>query len=98
MVASNFLRKGWPRNGSKGEEHMSDRFDLEQAILRADMDGDLNLLFERVCNGPPISEDDMANALLGLITINALRHEKLWNIFEDMCNKRLFKDKYEKVD
>jgi hypothetical protein len=45
-----------------------------------------------------MSEDDMANALLGLITINSLRHEKLWNIFEDMCQARLFKDKYEKVD
>jgi hypothetical protein len=76
---------------------MSDRFDLEQAILKADMEGDLNLLFERVCNGPELSQDDMANALLGLITINALRHEKLWNIFEEMCNKRMFKDKYENL-
>ena len=77
---------------------MSDRFDLEQAILKADLEGDLNLLFDRVCNGPELSQDDMANALLGLITINALRHEKLWNIFEEMCNKRMFKDRYEKVD
>ena len=77
---------------------MTDRFDLEQAILRADMEGDLNLLFDRVCNGPELSQDDMANALLGLITLNGLRHEKLWDIFEDMCNKRMFKDKYEKVD
>jgi hypothetical protein len=76
---------------------MSDRFDLEQAILRADMAEDLNLLFDRVCNGPELSQDDMANALLGLITINALRHEKLWNIFEKMCNKKMFKDKYENL-
>jgi hypothetical protein len=76
---------------------MSDRFDLEQAILRADMEGDLNLLFERTCNGPPMSEDDLANALLGLITLNALRQEKLWSIFEDMCHQRMFKDKYETV-
>jgi hypothetical protein len=76
---------------------MSDRFDLEQAILRADMEADLNLLFDRVCNGPELSQDDMANALLGLITINALRHEKLWNIFEEMCNKRMFKDKHENL-
>lgn len=77
---------------------MSDRFDLEQAILWADMDRDLNLLFDRVCNGPELSQDDMANALLGLITLNGLRHEKLWNIFEDMCHQKMFKDKYEKVD
>jgi len=77
---------------------MSDRFDLEQAILRADMEADLNLLFDRVCNGPRLSLDDMANALLGLITLNALRQEKLWNIFEDLCHQRMFKDKYEKVD
>ena len=76
---------------------MSDRFDLEQAILRADLEGDLNLLFDRVCNGPELSQDDMANALLGLITINALRQEKLWNIFEEMCSKRMFKDKYENL-
>ena len=76
---------------------MSDRFDLEQAILKADLEGDLNLLFDRVCNGPELSQDDMANALLGLITINALRQEKLWNIFEEMCNKRMFKDKYENL-
>jgi len=77
---------------------MSDRFDLEQAILRADLEADLNLLFDRVCNGPRLSLDDMANALLGLITLNALRHEKLWNIFEDLCHQRKFKDQYEKVD
>ena len=78
---------------------MSDRFDLEQAILRADMEGDLNLLFDRVCNGPPMSEDDMANALLGLITINALRQDRLWNVFEDMCRARLFREKkYEEMD
>ena len=77
---------------------MSDRFDLEQAILWADMDRDLNLLFDRVCNGPELSQDDMANALLGLITLNGLRHEKLWDIFEDMCHQKMFKDKYEKVD
>ena len=77
---------------------MTDRFDLEQAILWADMDRDLNLLFDRVCNGPELSQDDMANALLGLITLNGLRHERLWNIFEDMCHQKMFKDKYEKVD
>ena len=77
---------------------MTDRFDLEQAILWADMDRDLNLLFDRVCNGPELSQDDMANALLGLITLNGLRHEKLWDIFEDMCHQKMFKDKYEKVD
>lgn len=77
---------------------MTDRFDLEQAILWADMDRDLNLLFDRVCNGPELSQDEMANALLGLITLNGLRHEKLWNIFEDMCHQKMFKDKYEKVD
>jgi len=77
---------------------MSDRFDLEQAILRADMEGDLNLLFDRVCNGPELSQDEMANALLGLITINALRNERLWHIFEEMCHLKKFKDQYEKVD
>lgn len=77
---------------------MTDRFDLEQAILRSDLDQDLNLLFDRVCNGPELSQDDIANALLGLITLNGLRHEKLWNIFEDMCHQKMFKDKYEKVD
>jgi hypothetical protein len=77
---------------------MTDRFDLEQAILWADMDRDLNLLFDRVCNGPELSQDEMANALLGLITLNGLRHERLWNIFEDMCHQKMFKDKYEKVD
>jgi hypothetical protein len=77
---------------------MSDRFDLEQAILRADMEGDLNLLFDRVCNGPELSQDEMANALLGLITINALRNERLWHIFEEMCHLKKFKDNYETVD
>lgn len=77
---------------------MIHRFDLEQAILSADMDSDLKLLFDRVCNGPELSQDQMSNTLLGFITINALRQEKLWNVFEDMCHQRVFKDKYEKVD
>jgi hypothetical protein len=32
MVASNFLRKGWPRNGSKGEEHMIDKLILSAVL------------------------------------------------------------------
>ena len=71
---------------------MSDRFDLEQAILRSDLDQDLNLLFERYCDGPVMSEDDMSNALLGLITINRLRHDHLWKVFEDMLYKQCIKD------
>lgn len=58
-----------------------DRFDLEQAIFDADMTNDLKIAFERHCDGPALSQDEMDNMLMGLWQVCQLRQWKLWDVF-----------------
>ena len=34
---------------------------------------------------PPLTEDEMANILIGIETMYQLKFEKLWSEFEDIC-------------
>ena len=63
---------------------MKDRFDLETAItdvlwVAKDID---NLLW-RIMDSPdgPMTEDDLANFLIGLKTVLSLRGEVLWDTY-----------------
>lgn len=62
-----------------------DIFDLEQGIMRmwgtAD---DLELLYSNVME-KEMSKDDIANALLGLISLHNMRGEKCFGVFENVC-------------
>ena len=58
-----------------------DRFKLEDAIYYADMSRDLEIAFERYCDGPFMSEDEGANMLMSLWQISKLRQWKLWDTF-----------------
>jgi hypothetical protein len=59
-----------------------DRFDFEQAIMQCwSVTKDISTLFNRLCNGPDLSEDEVQNYLLGLETIYEVKFNKLWDMF-----------------
>lgn len=62
---------------------MADRFDLESAITAAwQTENDLELFVEQYYDGSKImSQDDVANVLIGLKELHGLRMNKLWDTF-----------------
>ena len=63
---------------------MKDRFDLESAIMDVlYTEKDIDTLLWRIMDSPdgPLTEDDLANYLLGLKTILSLRGELLWDTY-----------------
>ena len=66
---------------------MTDRFDLEQQILEAwKVTDDIRTVLEHG------SEEDMIANFEALARLTDIRFEKLWFIFEKMCETRQFKD------
>jgi hypothetical protein len=67
-----------------------DRFDLEQAIMSAwTTSEDIKLIWEQYYDGmDKLSEDQVANLLLGLQEIHNLRCQKLWDIYEKMVREK----------
>lgn len=62
---------------------MSDRFELEQAIHNCwNTKEDINLLLENIDDDLP--EDEVRNALIGIIQLHEMRSKKLFYIFEDL--------------
>ena len=60
------------------------RFDLEEAISEVfTANEELETLIYRVGDSPVTpSEDEILNILIGIIALNKVRYEKLWNTFE----------------
>lgn len=67
-----------------------DRFDLEQAILHAwSTKEDIDVFIEKYMDGPrPMTEDEVANYMIGLSTIHNARCEKVFAIFEQLVAAR----------
>lgn len=67
-----------------------DRFDLEQQILDCwHIVDDIKILTESVCDhSPPLTEDEIANVLIGMQHLYQLKFEKLFNTFEQMIQKK----------
>ncbi len=63
---------------------MVNRFKLEDVIYQSDMTPDLEIAFERYCDGPFMSEDDGANLLMALWQISKLRH---WKLLDTFCRE-----------
>lgn len=62
-------------------------FDLEQGILQCwGVVDDLKLLYGR-CMERPLSQDDMANILLGMQQLYQLKFEDCFNNFEDFTKE-----------
>lgn len=59
---------------------MSDRFDFEQQLLKCwDITTDLHLLAEKYEH-----DDELCNIVLGIKHVYELRHDKLWDLFEEV--------------
>jgi len=81
---------------------MKDRFNLEAEIMSVwTTKDDLQSITSRMMDDPdPMSEDDIANVLIGLSELHDIRCKKLFNVFEDMVRTKQFEqeDEYEVKD
>lgn len=66
----------------------ADRFDLEQNILKCwNVTDDIYILYENVMEGD-LSQDDLANALLGLHQMYELKFDRLFTNFEKLIKEK----------
>jgi hypothetical protein len=67
-------------------------FDLEAEIMSVwNTKDDLELITSRMMDDPdPMSEDEIANVLIGLTELHDIRCKKLFNVFEAMLRERRF--------
>ena len=74
---------------------MNDRFDLEEAITNVfDINDELELLMYRIGDSPVSpTEDELMNMLIGIIELNKVRYEKLWNTFASLIEKEVITNK-----
>lgn len=67
---------------------MSDRFDLEQQIMKCwNITEEVQLLNEKVLEDDSYTRDQISNYLLGLHTIYEAKFEKLFDQFSDMVKE-----------
>ena len=66
------------------------RFDFEQQLLDCwNVTKDIKTVYEGVCDSsPPMTEDQIANALMGLETLYELKFNKLWSMYENGVNQQ----------
>lgn len=70
-------------------ENVTDRFDLEQNIMRCwNVTEDIDLLYENVMENSDMTTDDIANALLGMKQLYDMKFEKLWSNFETLIREK----------
>lgn len=63
-----------------------DRFDLEEKIIQAwSTKDDIALLMrQHLDRAEPMTEDEIANALLGIETLHNMRCQELWDCFTQL--------------
>ncbi len=67
---------------------MTTRFDLEQSILRCwNVTDDIDMLYRRLMDGPEMTQDEIANYLLGMSTITNVRFEETFAQFEALAKE-----------
>lgn len=67
---------------------MTDRFELEQQILRCwNITDDIELLYKNVLE-TDMTKDEIANFLLGLKTIYDAKFNEAFNLFETIVSNR----------
>ena len=72
-----------------------DRFNLEAEIMSVwNTKDDLQSITSRMMDDPdgPMSEDDIANVLIGLSELHDIRCKKLFNVFETMVKEKRFNE------
>ena len=72
-----------------------DRFNLEAEIMSVwNTKDDLNAITSRMMDDQdPMTEDDIANVLIGLSELHDIRCKKLFNVFESMVKDKCFVEK-----
>jgi hypothetical protein len=72
-----------------------DRFNLEAEIMSVwNTKDDLNAITSRMMDDPdPMTEDEIANVLIGLSELHDIRCKKLFNVFESMVHDEQFVEK-----
>lgn len=74
---------------------MTDRFELENNIMSCwNTADDIKLLADQISN-KGISEDEIQNALLGILSLHEMRCQKLMDTFEDLIYNNSFINNYE---
>ena len=73
-----------------------DRFNLEAEIMSVwNTKDDLVAITSRMMDDPdPMTEDEIANVLIGLSELHDIRCKKLFNVFESMVKNNCFIDVY----
>ena len=74
---------------------MTDRFELEEAMSdMLTMNEELESVIYRIgdCKTAP-TEDQLLNMLIGIVELNKVRYEKLWNIFEHLVKNGTISNK-----
>lgn len=67
---------------------MTDRFDLEQDIMKCwNVTEDIDLLYRNVID-KDLTTDDIANALLGMKTIYEMKFEEMFSHFETLIREK----------
>jgi hypothetical protein len=67
---------------------MVDRFTLEQDIMKCwNVTDDIDLLYRSVMDSD-LTNDDIANALLGMKTLYEMKFEELFNCFETLVQEK----------
>jgi hypothetical protein len=67
------------------DEGTPNRFDLEDNITRQlDIIDNLNILIENILERDTVNVDKVCSALLGIVEIHKMRHEKLWTTFTNL--------------
>jgi hypothetical protein len=76
-------------------KNTKDRFDLEEAITDVfTSNEELETLLYRIGDSPVTpSEDEVLNILIGIIALNKVRYEKLWNTFEALITNGVISNK-----
>ena len=77
-----------------------DRFNLEAEIMSVwNTKDDLESITSRMMDDPdPMSEDDIANVLIGLSELHDIRCKKLFNVFESMVKNNCFKSEEKSME
>lgn len=70
---------------------MANRFDFEQEIMECwSVTSDIDTLFGYVCDTPTaeVSQDQIANILLGMKQLYNLKFQKMFATFEELVHER----------
>jgi hypothetical protein len=65
------------------------QFDLEQQILQCwHVCDDLDMIHERVMEGPDMESDELSNLLLGMKSLYHMKFERCFSTFEEMLREQ----------